>query len=299
MYPLPDCNLPWIDTHANTFATTISAAFPLPAILGGTDKSKFFQCCEAPGQCRFFTENEEPLLSCKGYGIIACAVGNSKYVCEFTRFPVTPTVTAGSAAKTPSTGDASQARDEEAMTCRQEGTLAITRSISCCPAKLSSLLANLQCTKRHGEGLDVPTCCKPGDDPNKCDASDTCQRQEWDFFSTVQGLRYTIYSGYIYPNTTEFGPSELACVEEVELGTPLAGNETCVPIEKSSCNLGGSPAGSPPPSPGPLISGNGKGSSNGGVSSMRKGKVYRGKGGFAKSVALLAFTPLLIQLLFL
>ncbi|KAK5821233.1 hypothetical protein F5H01DRAFT_404785 [Linnemannia elongata] len=220
MYPLPDCNLPWIDTHVNTLATTISATFPLPAILGGADKSKFFQCCEAPGQCRFFTENEEPLLSCKGHGIIACAVGNSKYVCEFTRFPVTPTVTAGSAAKNPSTGDASQARDEEAMTC-----------------------------------LGVPTCCKPGDDPKKCDASDTCQRQEWDFFSTVQGLRYTIYSGYIYPNTTEFGPSELACVEEVELGTPLAGNETCVPIEKSSCNLGGSPAGRPPPSPGPLISG--------------------------------------------
>ncbi|KAK3840611.1 MAG: hypothetical protein JOS17DRAFT_727597 [Linnemannia elongata] len=277
MNPLPDCNLAWIDALTNTFATNISTTFPLPAIIGGSDKSKFSQCCDAPGQCRFFAENEEPLQSCKGYGIILCSVGNSKYICEFTKFPITLTITAGPATtNTTPAGDASQVPDEEAKTCLQEGTLAITRSIPCCPAQVSSLIANLKCTKRHGESLHVPACCKPGDDPTQCDASGACQPQAWDISSLAQGLRCTIYSGYIYSKTPEFGSRELACVEEVELGAPVAGNDTCVPIEKSSCNLGGSPAGRPSPSPGPWISGNRKGSSNEGVSSMRKREGYRG-----------------------
>lgn len=175
MYPLPDCNLPWIDTLTNNFANNISTSFPFPGILAGADKSKFLQCCDAPGQCRFLAENQDPLQSCKGYGMILCSVGNSKYICEFTQFPVTPTITTGPATNTTSTGDVSQAHDEEAKICRQEGTLVITRSIPCCPAQLSSLIANLQCTTRHGDSLHVPACCKPGDDASQCDASVACQ----------------------------------------------------------------------------------------------------------------------------
>jgi hypothetical protein len=92
--------------------------------------------------------------------------------------------------------------------------------------------------------------------------------------------------------TNTLSELELQCIEEVEFGTRTDGNTTCVPVVEASCNDAG---GNRPDS-----NNNGKGNPNGGVSSMRRRQeAYRGRGGFAKSFALLVFTPLLLQMLFL
>ncbi|KAF9920199.1 hypothetical protein FBU30_010000, partial [Linnemannia zychae] len=283
MAQLSNCNLPWIDKAVNAFAA-------LPTVPAGRiedlNRAKFSQCCSAPGECKFFGPDEDPFIYCTTFGILSCALGNSKYTCEFTQFPPKPSSPSPSPSPSPQpspspppvpTGSSLPAEpsptlipddplfpdpnlppEEPPKICLQEGTLALTRSLPCCPPHFSKFLKNMPCLQGSGDYDDTLISCQPGDAPQCETMMFDAGNNTWSYDAPFFGNRTVIYGGYIRgtkPNNAtvdENAPLELACIEEVELGGPVT-NGTCLAVKSSTCNAGGSAAGTPPPSPGPVL----------------------------------------------
>ncbi|KAF9124224.1 hypothetical protein BGW39_008380 [Mortierella sp. 14UC] len=306
----PNCNLPWIDTAVNSIAAnTLATLPPKPTNPDqvAVDVTNFHYCCTAPGQCRPFDQITN-LEECNLFGALDCQFGNSKYVCSYVAPPAggtTTTTTAAAALPSPSLEDPIGGGGLPTdTTCLQEGTLAITRALPCCPPNASKFLkARTQRKLTETDPnkkpcLSIPTlsndhldsfCCLPGDngqcgstttttvptegaaDEFSCGISDSANTQADYQYSTMHyGNKYVIFEAYrfgAFDQIQGFAELELACVEEIEFGS-LVGNSTdfCAAVEKSSCNLGGGAVGKAPASVGPWTGGVGNGKvDNGGA----------------------------------
>ncbi|KAF9907617.1 hypothetical protein EC991_010736 [Linnemannia zychae] len=319
----PNCNLPWIDTVVNSIsAKTLATLPPKPTNPDevAIDVTNFHYCCTAPGQCHPF-DQITTLDECNLYGSLDCQFGNSKYVCSYIAPPAGGATTTTTAAALPSPSPSPEdplvgGEIPIDTTCVQEGTLAVTRSLPCCPPNAAKFL-KARTLKKLTESdpnqkpcLSIPTlssdyldsfCCLAGDD-GKCGsttttitpiegavdeftcgvADGTTTQADYQYSTMHYGNKYVIFEASRFGAFDEaqgFAELELACVEEIEFGS-LVGNSTdfCAAVEKSSCNLGGAAAGKPPSGAGPWTGGVGNGKvDNGGAGGGGETSAARGR----------------------
>lgn len=90
---LNDCNIPWIDTLVNMFATS-TTNLPTSPLVSGGDFSVFYQCLRRSRPHFFFFFGRQRLGFSQVlrplYAPLFVKIGNSNYHCQFERFTHQP-----------------------------------------------------------------------------------------------------------------------------------------------------------------------------------------------------------------
>ncbi|KAF8946714.1 hypothetical protein BGZ47_011540 [Haplosporangium gracile] len=264
------CNLPWVDTVVNAYASNSSNIY---------SDTRLFNCCTSPGVCPNNYTGKCP------YGNLDCTIGNSKYVCRF--------------------NDYSSASSQ---TCYQEGSLAITRNKPCCPNMLSSFLKKQSCLEGTGSSYDDWVCCPNG--PETCQFVMGCigyqgfmghlGLQYAVYSGFVSGLSST-GSSYCVEEVSLGAAKSSYCYAVGGTGCSLGG-VTPPPLTNvtTTTTIATTPV---LPTTRPAISTGGSGTGPAVVSPTNKGSsgnsVHGDGGRTVKKAALLLFVPLILQLDFI
>ncbi|KAG0249378.1 hypothetical protein BG011_009371, partial [Mortierella polycephala] len=203
----PACNIPWIDTVVNKFAANATEY----------NRADFLKCCTAPGECYDAFSGGCP------YGSLSCTVGNSRYACRYSNYEILD------------------------GTCFHEGSLAVTRSLPCCPSLLTNFLKTESCMSGFLRVSKSTVCCKDDSNPASCQWVLGCIG--YTSFNGIGAQTTGVYYGF-NPDTISSG--DPYCVQEVSLGNEVEPDCLAMSFPQSGCALGASgqsPTSAPPAPP--------------------------------------------------
>ncbi|KAF9298835.1 hypothetical protein BGZ88_004068 [Linnemannia elongata] len=263
------CNLPWVDTVVNAYASNSSNKI---------SDTRLFDCCTSPGVCPTNYTGKCP------YGYLDCTIGNSKYVCNFNDYSSVPS-----------------------RTCYQEGSLAVTRDKPCCPSMLGSFLQQQTCLEGTGSSYSDWVCCPSG--AATCQFVMGCIGYQGFngnlglkyavYSGYVSGLSST-GSSYCVEEVSLGAAKSSNCYAVGQTGCSLGGVAPPLTNVTTTTTVATSPV---LPTTGTTIPTGGSGTGPAVVSPTNKGSsgnsVHYGDGRTVKKAALLLLFPLILQLAFI